>query len=184
MTGGLISTRYAKALLEFAEMSKETETVYEEALQYVGVYQKNKRIRTILANPILARTEKRKLILAVFGEKTTGTMLRFMDLVLQKEREIYLFSIFLKYIDLYREKYNIFHTRLFTASEIDKRTEDRIVNLVREKTGGKIELEKIVASEVLGGFILEVNSNRWDASIASQLRDIKQEFADRNMKSL
>ena len=88
----------------------------------------------------------------------------------------------LKFIDLYRKHKNIRYGKLTTASEVDKATEERLISLVTDKVGGTLELEKVVDSAILGGFMLEVEDVRWDASLSGQLTRIRNEYIERNRR--
>jgi F-type H+-transporting ATPase subunit delta len=47
---------------------------------------------------------------------------------------------------------------------------------------GTLELEKIVDPEILGGFILELDFVRWNASLSNQLNRIKNQYIERNRR--
>jgi len=54
--------------------------------------------------------------------------------------------------------------------------------LVTDNVGGTLELEKVIDPAIMGGFILEVEDVRWDASILGQLTRIRNEFIERNRR--
>lgn len=184
MNTGLIPVRYATALLDFASESNEQDRVYTEAKTIAQSYFQFSELRTVLDNPVMAKAEKRKIILLSAGGKTTKSFERFMDLLLENNREIYLQSIALKYIDLYRKKKNIFYGKLTTAAIVDPTTEKKLMKLVESQTGGTIEMEKIIDTNILGGFMFEVDFVRWDASVSGQLRRIKKEYIEKNNKTV
>jgi len=96
---------------------------------------------------------------------------------LSKNRESYYQGIMLKFIDLYREKNNIYLGSLITASNIDALTEKKLTAVIESRRNGKLEIKKSIQSDLIGGFILEVDNTRWDASIKRQLQTIKNELA-------
>ena len=103
-------------------------------------------------------------------------------MLLKNKREAQIQNIMLKYIDFYREQKNIRYGKLTTAVEVDQAAENRLMKLVADRFGGTLELEKVVDPEILGGFKLEVDNMRWDASIAGQLQNIRNEYIERNRK--
>jgi F-type H+-transporting ATPase subunit delta len=82
----------------------------------------------------------------------------------------------LKYIDFYREKNNIYSGKLITATAIDALTEKRLIAIIENQKKGTLEVKKEINEALLGGFILEVDNTRWDASMQSQLQKIKNEL--------
>ena len=182
MNTGLISVRYATALFDFAVETKSVERVYGEANMLTHMFLKMGELRSVLDNPVLPQSEKRQLILNAAGGSTSKTFEHFTDLLLKNGRENQVQYIMLKYIDLYRKDKNILYGKLTTAFEVDKATEERLISLVTDKTGGTLELEKVVDPEILGGFMLEVEDVRWDASLSGQLTRIKNEYIERNRR--
>ena len=184
MNTGLIPVRYATALLDFANVSNEQDRVYTEAKSITSSYFQFSELRTVLDNPVLAIAEKRKIILLAAGGKASTSFERFLELLLDNNREKFLHEIALKYIDLYRKQKNIHYGKLTTAAEVDKATEKRLMSMVENTTGGTIEMEKVIDPEVLGGFIFEVDFVRWDASVSGQLRRIRQNYKEKNKKTV
>ncbi len=182
MNTGLISVRYATALMEFAKDTNSVEKVYGEAKLLTLMFSKMSELRLVLENPVMTETEKRKLILNAAGGKPGKTFEEFTDLLLKNKREAQVQNIMLKFIDLYREQKNIRYGKLITAFKVNEETEKRLIKLITDSVGGTLELEKEVDSEILGGFKLEVEGVRWDASISGQLKQIKNEFIERNRR--
>jgi len=184
MNTGLIPVRYATAFLEFATVSNEQDRVYTEAKAIAQSFFQFSALRTVLDNPVLAKAEKRKIIIMAAGGKVSKSVEKFLDLLLENNREVHLQSIALKYIDLYRKQKNIHYGKLTTAASVDPLTEKKLMKLVESHTGGTIEMEKIIDSGILGGFMFEVDFVRWDASISGQLRRIRKEYIEKNNKTV
>lgn len=182
MNLGLISVRYATAFLEYAEETSTQDSIYEKARILAHSFSSNKKLYDALDNPVITTADKRKLILAAAGVKSDNVFESFVDLVLKNKRETELQFIALKYIDLYRKKRNILYGKLTTAVAIDKITEKRLVSLIEQQITGTVELEKEIDISILGGFLLEVDFVRWDASVRNQLTKIKNEYIERNRR--
>lgn len=182
MNTGLISARYATALLSFANESNMQDCVYTEAKVIAQNFFQFSELRTVLDNPVLAKKEKRKIIVTAAGGNISDPLKKFLDLLLENNREFNLQSIVLKYIDLYRKQKNIHYGKLTTATIVDSVTEKKLMKLVEGYTGGTVEMEKVIDPEILGGFMFEVDFVRWDASISGQLRRIKKEYIEKNNK--
>ncbi|HLP04047.1 MAG TPA: F0F1 ATP synthase subunit delta [Paludibacter sp.] len=180
MNKGLISARYAKALLDFAMKNSALEQVYGEARMVEKSFNSFSTLNRALENPVLPKSEKKKIMLMAAGGSVSPTFEKFVDLLVQNGREEDLQSVALKYIDLYRKMHNIRFGKLASAMQLDEATEKRLISIVQQQTGGTIELEKIINPELVGGFTFEVDFVRWDASVASQLKQIKKEYVEIN----
>ena len=107
-----------------------------------------------------------------------------MDLVVEHKREEYFQSISLVYQDLYRKEKNIVISKITSAQPITEAEEERMKNAVKSITTGTIEFEKCVDPELIGGFILNVETYQLDASIKSQLRMVKDKLLHSNAKDV
>jgi F-type H+-transporting ATPase subunit delta len=184
MNNGLIAARYATALLGFANQSNATQKVYTEAKAIVQSYFQFTELRQALDNPVLSKTEKQKIISLAAGGNLSKSFGRFIEILLENNREVHLQSIALKYIDLYRKENNIHHGKLITATTVEASVEKRLLAMMQHATGGTVEIEKVINPALLGGFQLEVDFVRWDASLAGQLQRIRNEYLEQNKKVL
>lgn len=178
MNTGMIPMRYATALLSFASENKQEEILYEKAKTIVRNFAEQPKLRAALENPVLSLVVKKKLMLAAAGTQTVEVLDKFLELLLKNKRETYLQFIMLKYIDLYRSKNDIYAGKLITASQIEAFTEKELTSIIENQKKGKLEMHKSIDPELIGGFILEVDNMRWDASIKRQLQTIKNELAN------
>ena len=182
MNIGLISVRYAKALLMFAQNNNKEDEVYAQAKFLQDVFVNTKALHTALESPLIPKKKKRELILTASGEEVSDVFMRFINLLLENDREACLQSIMLQYQEVYNESKNIIRGKLITAVEIDDATMSLLKKSVEQKIEGTLELEKSVNPEILGGFILDLDFIRWDASLSRQLNSIRNQYIERNRR--
>lgn len=149
---------------------------------YKNIFANTKALHTALDNPLIPKAKKRQFIITASGEGISDVFIKFIDLLLENNRQDCLQSIMLQYQELYNESKNILRGKLITAVEIDDTTMSHLKNSVEHKVEGELELEKIVDPTILGGFILELDFIRWDASLIRQLNSIKQQYIERNRR--
>ena len=182
MNAGIIPSRYAKALLEFAKSRSAEKQVYAEKESLALSFSLEPTLRPTLDNPVLSAKDKKDLLHSAIGEKVSAESERFIDLVLENHREEYLQSIALMYQDLYRKANNISVGSLETAVAVDKEVEERIKEMVTSHTKGTMELKATVNPKLVGGFIFEIDFRRLDASVVSQLAGIRKQFIEKNRR--
>jgi F-type H+-transporting ATPase subunit delta len=185
MDVGVLSMRYAKALINFAIDKGVEDTIYKECKSVAASFRKEEKLRKALDNPILTNDEKLKLIKASADKDANPSdeFVRFAVLVLNHHREGYMQFISLMYIDLYRKYKHIGVAKLITAIPVDKKVEDNIRDVSQRALHTKgMELETVIDADIEGGFIFDVNDYRLDASVATQLKRIKQQFIEHNRR--
>lgn len=181
---GIVSMRYAKALMDYAKSTGTEEVIYKEFRMLSHSLKKHPDLRMALDNPILTTREKFSLICtAAMGDAAPGReFARFITLVLKNRREGFLQYICLSFLDLYRKDKHIGIAKLTTAVPVSKNVEDRIRNSASSLLHAHMELQTEVDPSIEGGFIFDINDVRLDASIATQLKRVKQQFIDKNRR--
>lgn len=181
---GIISSRYAKALIDYAREKEEEDILYQELKRLTKSFRNFPQLRTVISNPILSVKEKVNLLtVAANGEaETSSVFTRFMKFVIKQRREIYLEFMCLNYINLYRSAKHIGVGTLITAVPVDDETKARIRKTAAKRLHAKMELQTIVDPDIIGGFVFDVNDYRIDASVVGKLKQIKQQFIDKNKR--
>lgn len=182
MNEGMISKRYARALLQYAVGQKAEDTVFSEMKVLAASFAHEPKLRVAMDNPLLSRENKLKLIQAAVGGQASAQFNQFAQLVVNKKRERNIRTMALCFLDLYCELKNINAGRLVTATEVDAATIERMKGLTQKIKPGKLDFETSVDPEIGGGFILYVDTYRLDASVKTQLNKIKQDLINENSK--
>ena len=171
---GVISVRYARALLKSATDAKIEADVYKEMQTMAKTYTEVPQLRQTIDNPMLSKDTKQQLLLTAVGEKPCELTKAFISLVLKEDRENVMRFIANSYVTLYRQQKNVIRGRLITAAAVSPATEQKMRQMVESKTNGTVEFETEVNPDIIGGFILEYDTYRMDASVKSKLNSILQ----------
>ena len=113
------------------------------------------------------------MLTAAMGGTSCELTKRFIVMVLDEGRENIMQFIANSFITLYRKQNNLIKARLVTASAPSQQVEAHLKQLVGSKTSGsKVEFVSEVDPDIIGGFVLEYDTYRMDASIKTQLKAI------------
>lgn len=173
---GVISVRYARALLKCSSEAGLEERVYQDMQVLSRNYIDVPELRTTIDNPMLAKDSKRKLLLTAAGKEPTQLTKNFIDLVLKQDRESVIQFMANAYITLYRKQKNVIRGKLITASAVTPAMEQKMRKMVESNTNGTVEFETEVNPSIIGGFILEYDTYRMDASVKSKLNSILKQL--------
>ena len=169
---GVISMRYARALLKSATDQKQEDAVYQEMMTVAKSYLDVPALRHTIDNPMLSKDQKEALLIVAAGEKPCQLTKAFIALVLKEDRENVMQFMANSYITLYRKQKNVIRGKLTTAARVSAETEQKMRQMVESKTNGTVEFETEVNPDIIGGFILEYDTFRMDASVKSKLNNI------------
>ena len=176
MDYGVISVRYARALLKSATELKVEEKVYADMIMLAACYVEVADLRATIENPMLLRSEKVRLPTTALGPDANELSKRFIELVLKEGREKVLQFMANSYITFYREQKNIIRGKLTTAAAVSEATEQKMKQMVESRTQGTVEFNTEIDPSIIGGFILEYDTYRMDASVKTRLNNILSEL--------
>lgn len=174
---GVISVRYARALLKCSTEASLEDKVYQDMQTLAKSYINVPELRFTIDNPMIAKESKEALLKAAAGNEATKLTEDFIKLVLKEDRENVMQFIANSYITLYRKQKNVIRGKLTTAAEVTPAMEQKMRQLVESKTNGTVEFETEVKSDIIGGFILEYDTYRMDASVKTKLNSILKQLA-------
>lgn len=175
---GIVSTRYAKALLLFAEQNNEEDRVYEETSVLAETFIQVPALQQAMINPVLTEAQKKQLLLtAACGKNAPSQSLsRFASLIIHKMRAELMHQVALTYGTLYRKGKHIINSKLVLPTTIDKQLIEKLQQMVEKRSKCKVNFHVKEDASILGGFILEYDTYRLDASVRSQLAQLKREL--------
>jgi F-type H+-transporting ATPase subunit delta len=80
----------------------------------------------------------------------------------------------LMYQELYRKKQNTVVTTLTSAIELPAALQKKIASWIEKNQGHKVELRTEINPDIIGGYIIDIENNRLDASISGQLSKLNK----------
>lgn len=190
MNEGVIATRYARSLLEYASERGVESYLYDRMKTLAECFTAVPRLKEALENPMISDKDKTGLICQASGMQPTTeagddgaeAMRRFCGLVIRNRRDKYLHNMALCYQTLYRRLKNISLVRMTSASPMPPQALERIRSMVEKRNRGPVEFVDRTDNTLEGGFIFQIDDMRLDASVASQLRNIRKQFIQKNRK--
>ena len=152
MNTGAISSRYARALLKCVRQSGRGEQVCAQ-------------VRAILRDP------------EAVPSPLEEDLVNFIALLRDRSRLEYLRFILTSFLRMYCEEQGIVRAKLTTAVEAPQVAE-RVRGIIADQTGSRVELEEAVDPSLIGGFVLDVDDRRIDASVRRKLDDVRRELVN------
>lgn len=174
-----LAGRYAKSLIDLAQEKGQLEVVYKDMQYMQQVVKQSREFVTLIKSPIIKADKKNAILDAVSKGKLSDMTIGFNRLLVIKGREAALPEIVNAFIEQYNTIKEIHTVKLTTAVEPSEELKKSIMRKMIVEAGlQKVELETKVDPSIIGGFILEFNNNKVDASILRDLKDIRKQFVD------
>ena len=174
MEQSAITVRYAKAFFSLAKEKNLQENLKSDIELIFSICENSSDFILLLESPVVATLKKVELFTLIFSGKIHDYTLSFLKLIAENKRETYIPGICRNFLSFIRKDQNIKTAVLTTASEIGADTVKKVEALMEKELGAKIELSTKVNSNIVGGMILRLDDKQCDASVATQLKKIKQ----------
>lgn len=180
MDTGRISARYAKAAYDYAAEKGEENKLYEEMKLVEAAFAGFKSMARVMENPTVSPGEKLELLTTAAGRKVSVSFRNLYSLIMKNARATYSLHVALMYQEYYRKEKGIVIARLTSAEPVSEAVKARMRDLIAQDASLEVDFISRVNPELIGGFVLEVNSNQLDASVKSQLNKLKVQLVERN----
>jgi F-type H+-transporting ATPase subunit delta len=172
-----LAARYAKSILDLAVERGQLETIYKDMVFLRVIFRSSRDLVNLMQSPIITADKKKNILEAITAGRISPLTTAFNALVLSKEREAYLPEIAAAFGEQYKAYKGIQTVKFTTAVQVGEDIKQAILHKVKtDRQVAEIDLEMSVRPELIGGFVLEIGDELIDASVAFDLKKIKQQF--------
>lgn len=186
MNAGVISSRYARALLAFSLREGDADTLCRQAALLLQRFDEVPQLRKLLSDKTLGKDDTGQLSTllqaAIGDEALTPSLERFLSFVQQKGRMGYLRLMLHSFTEQYYREKGIRRAILITAVPPTEALLEKYRAVAGRRFGGTIQLESVIDPSIIGGAILTVDGHRLDASLAGQLERLRNELKEKNKR--
>ena len=175
MSSTRAAIRYAKAILDLAQAKSVASAVSQDMILIANTIGGNLELNTFIQNPTLKATVKNSAISEVFAS-VNGVTKGLFQLLLENKRFEILEAIALEYNTLFDEANGIEVANVTTAIAMTSELEAKVLAKIATLSNKKITIKNIIDPAIIGGFILRIGDNQYNASVANRLQVLKREL--------
>jgi F-type H+-transporting ATPase subunit delta len=170
---------YARSLFELATDAGGTDKLVEvadELEQICELAREDKKINLFLSSPIVDVKARGKALSAIFTNRITDLMLRFLLVLNNKGRLDRLESIETAFDQLVQEAFGRIEVDVITPVAIDAELMATIKEKISTVLGKEPVLHPYVDESLLGGIKLRIGDQLIDGSVQTRLRKLSEEL--------
>jgi F-type H+-transporting ATPase subunit delta len=171
-----VAGRYAKALLDLSREQNSLEAVLKNMHEFLDVLSKNPQLAVVLKSPVVGNEHKIIVLEKIFAKAFQPNVIKFMGIIVHKNRSFLLRDIAENFIDQYNELHNIIKASVKTAYQLDASTLNEVKSFIEKYSGKQVYLHAAVDHKLIGGLEIVMGDKLFDASIAGKLNKIKQQL--------
>ncbi|MGB0392131.1 MAG: ATP synthase F1 subunit delta [Salibacteraceae bacterium] len=171
------SIRYAKALLTFAIERKELDTVHADVMALQAAVKGSKELELMMNSAVIQEGKKVAIYKSLFADKISATTLNFVLLIAKNSRSAHIPHILNAFETQYKAYKKIVPVNITTASKMDEELKnDLVAFLKKESPESTIEINEVIDTDLIGGFIFRTDTHQIDASVANRLKTLKRDL--------
>lgn len=176
MNYSAIATRYSKALFNLAQEQKILSDIHKDMELIVSVCDDEQYFDQFLENPVLNYSKKIDIFNKIFKGKTNKLTLDFLALITKNRREPFLRHMAIDFLNLYKEYKGIKTIHFSSVVKISGAVRKEIKQIVKTDFNAETELVEKIDADLIGGFVIRIDDEQYDASVANHLEKIKREI--------
>jgi len=169
--------RYATAILDLSKSKGVSEVVNNDMKSIASTIKGNEELSTFIQNPTIKVEVKEKALLEVFATVDNVTK-GLLHLLFENKRFEILDVIAAEYSKLFDILNNVEVAKVTTAVALDAALEAKVLAKIATLSDKKITIENIVDPAIIGGFILRIGDQQYNASVANRLQILKRELSN------
>jgi F-type H+-transporting ATPase subunit delta len=169
--------RYATAILDLSNSKGVAEAVNNDMKSIASTIKGNLELSTFIQNPTIKVEVKEKALLEVFATVDNVTK-GLLHLLFENKRFEILDVIAAEYSKLFDIMNNVEVAKVTTAVALDAALEAKVLAKIATLSDKKITIENIVDPAIIGGFILRIGDQQYNASVANRLQILKRELSN------
>ncbi|MBP8975172.1 MAG: ATP synthase F1 subunit delta [Bacteroidetes bacterium] len=173
-----IAHRYAEALLLAVEESKDVERVVTDISIIQNALAQSRELKLFFKSPVIRKEKKVGIVTALFKDKISDLLLRFIILVIEKGREDSFQLIVEKFLELYDERRGIASVSVQTAVPMTAEQERQLVEQFHSLIKKDVRLQSAINPSLIGGFIARYGDTVIDGSVRHQLELMRIRFIE------
>lgn len=169
-----VASRYAKSLLDLSKEQNVLEAVKNDITEFQRIVKENISLHTMLKSPVVNNGDKIAVLKKVFEQSFNKMTISFLAIVVRKNRSAVLESISEAFLQQYNDFNNIISATVKTAQAIDAAVTAEVTQFIEKQSGKKVALTTIIDPSLIGGLVIQIGDNLYDASISGKINKVKQ----------
>lgn len=171
-----LARRYARAFIEIAEESNQSETLGAELTKTLTAFRSHDdMLLEALSNPVYTKTERSGVLEAVLPKLTiSATVQNTLRLMLRNNR-VSLLPLVVEEFQTYADtRANRARVIVETAEPLTPQLEAEVRAALESVTGKTVLIETKVKPELIGGVVARIGGKVYDASVRNRLDTLKK----------
>ncbi|GHT21012.1 ATP synthase subunit delta [Planctomycetales bacterium] len=176
---------YAHAYLNAAADQKvPAEEAVEEFASLVEILNLQTKFADVLFSTMISVEEKVRLLEKTVAVQATPLFWNFLQVLARRRRLDILVPIYFQVKKIFDKQSGRVPVVITTSAEIDESLFNSLTEKLRSVLGGDPVIKVVIDPETIGGIMVRVGDTIYDASIQTQLKNIRSQMIERSAREI
>lgn len=168
---------YARAIMDAAGSPQEASKLRGELMIFANALRGSKELRELYANPIDEATKLDITRQIAAKMKASDLATRTLEVLLQHHRINDIDAIVDALQSYVNAALGVAVAEVRSATHLGAEEIRQLADTLSKKVGKKVELDIKTDPKLLGGFVVKIGSEIWDASVAGKINKFRESLA-------
>ena len=174
MNQSIISTRYAKAMMMVGVDNQCLDALKIDMELLGSTIRENPLFVQALDNPVVKPSQKRKVMDELLEKRVHPMTINLIHIMIRNRREFLLVDVVRDFIDQYEKLKGFKRAYIASAVGMDESSKKRLQQQLNVLYQADVQMTTEENPDLIGGFILRVGDQQYDASLSSGLKRMRE----------
>lgn len=166
---------YAKAIVEVTESIDQTRSVFDELKKFEQVRRASRPLQEAMGNPAVTLDDRIAISETIAGRLELGALpKRILEVLIRNHRINQLGAVLEALEQMIHDEAGISVAKVRAAHDLDEGQKAELQRALEQRFGGKVELQVTTDPHLLGGFVAQLGSEIYDASVRGRIENLRE----------
>lgn len=178
MSQRTVARRYAGALYEEARDTGVLDAVDEDVRMLRESMESIGELARFFTSPVIPQEKKDDVIQSLLGDRVEGLLVRFLRLLIRKDRETMTKAILDEYQALRDEQQGIVDAHVTVARPLSDGDREAVTEALEARLEKTVRLHVKEDPDLIGGLVIRVGDRVFDGSVRNKLSNLHSQLRE------
>lgn len=169
---------YARAVMDVAGSPQAANALRGELMRFEAALRESEELRALYSNPAIDLESKLKVTSSLASRMKLGDLARkVLDVLVRNNRVNDLAAILAAVASYVNAALGVAVAEVRSAKQLSPDEMDRLTKVLSQKVGKSVELDVKTDPKLLGGIVVQIGSEIWDASVIGKINKFRESLA-------
>ncbi len=174
-----LAGRYAVALFDLGEETKNLEKIAQDVAILSGLLAESTELKGLTLNPVFSSEEKARAMAAVIKAAGLDSLVaNFVGVVAKNGRLDQLENIISEFMRIHAHHNGEVSASVMTVVGLEDAQLDALKNKLKSMVGSEVTVDTDIDDKLLGGIVVKIGSRMIDSSLKTKLANLEESMKE------